>query len=56
MGEIQHNMIFKLVKEERTITNIIKGGRNYECLLSKISGSVLSSAKMMRGEDRAEFV
>ena len=23
MGEIQHNMIFKLVKEERTITNII---------------------------------
>lgn len=24
MGEIQHNMIFKLVKEERTITNIIK--------------------------------
>ena len=22
MGEIQHNMIFKLVKEERTITNI----------------------------------
>ena len=35
---------------------IRKGGRNYECLLSKISGSVLSSAKMMRGEDRAEFV
>ena len=24
MGEIQHNMIFKLVKEERTITNITK--------------------------------
>ncbi len=24
LGEIQHNMIFKLVKEERTITNIIK--------------------------------
>ena len=37
-------------------SKIRKGGRNYECLLSKISGSVLSSAKMMRGEDRAEFV
>ena len=24
MGEIQHNMIFKLVKEERTITNIAR--------------------------------
>ena len=33
-------------------SKIGKGGRNYECLLSKISGSVLSSAKMMRGEDR----
>ena len=31
-------------------SKIRKGGRNYECLLSKISGSVLSSAKMMRGE------
>ena len=40
-------------------SKIRKGGRNYECLLSKISGSVLSSAKMMRertGPNLFEFL
>lgn len=38
MGEIQHNMIFKLVKEERTITNINKNSqKNGKIWINKVS-------------------
>ena len=37
-------------------SKIRKGGRNYEMFAFNNVRSVLSSAKMMRGEDRAEFV